>query len=51
LPIKEGPAGGQTVLYFLSPWGLQLELITYNKGMNYAKTSKVKLWSPTMPAK
>lgn len=51
LPIKEGPAGGQTILYFLSPWGLQLELISYPKGMAYAKTSKVKLWAPTSPGK
>lgn len=51
LPVKEGPAAGQTILYFLAPWGLQLELISYPKGMAYAKTSKVKLWSPTAPGK
>ena len=50
LPVTEGPAAGQTILYFLSPWGLQLELITYPKGMAYEKTSKVKLWSPVHPA-
>ncbi|HYM02112.1 MAG TPA: VOC family protein [Stellaceae bacterium] len=51
LPVKDGPAAGQTILYFLTPWGMQLELITYPKGMAYAKTSKVKLWSPTAPGK
>lgn len=51
LPVTEGPAAGQTILYFLSPWGLQLELITYPHGMAYEKTSKVKLWSPVHPAK
>jgi len=51
LPVTEGPAAGQTILYFLAPWGLQLELITYPKGMAYEKTSKVKLWSPVHPAK
>jgi catechol 2,3-dioxygenase-like lactoylglutathione lyase family enzyme len=51
LPVNEGPAAGQTILYFLSPWGLQLELITYPKGMAYEKTSKVKLWSPVHPAR
>jgi catechol 2,3-dioxygenase-like lactoylglutathione lyase family enzyme len=50
LPVTEGPAAGQTILYFLSPWGLQLELISYPKGMAYEKTSKVKLWSPVHPA-
>ncbi len=51
LPVKEGPAAGQTILYFLAPWGLQLELITYPKGMAYEKTAKVKLWSPKSPGK
>ena len=29
LPVKEGPAAGQTILYFQAPWGLQLEAISY----------------------
>ena len=45
-PIKEGPAAGQTINYVLTPWGMQLELISYPKGMAYSKTSKVKLWQP-----
>ena len=51
LAVTEGPAAGQTILYFLTPWGMQLELITYPKGMAYEKTSKVKLWSPAAPGK
>jgi len=51
LPVKEGPAAGQTILYFLAPWGMQMELITYPRGMAYEKTAKVKLWSPRAPAK
>ena len=51
LPVKEGPAAGQTILYFMAPWGLQMELITYPSGMAYEKTAKVKLWSPTAPEK
>jgi len=51
IPINEGPAAGQSILYFLTPWGLQLELITYPKGMAYEKSSKVILWSTTEPAK
>lgn len=45
-PVTEGPAAGQTILYFLTPWGLQMELISYPKGMAYEKAGKGKLWSP-----
>jgi catechol 2,3-dioxygenase-like lactoylglutathione lyase family enzyme len=51
IPIKEGPAAGQSILYFKAPWGLQLEAITYPEGMAYEKTSEVKLWSPKEPGK
>lgn len=44
--VKEGPAAGQTILYFLTPWGLQMELISYPKGMAYEKAGKGRLWSP-----
>jgi catechol 2,3-dioxygenase-like lactoylglutathione lyase family enzyme len=46
IPIKEGPAAGQTILYFKAPWGLQMEAISYPDGMAYEKDSPVKLWSP-----
>jgi catechol 2,3-dioxygenase-like lactoylglutathione lyase family enzyme len=51
LPVNEGPAAGQSIFYFLTPWGLQMEAISYPKGMAYEKTSPIKLWSPTDPAK
>ena len=51
IPIEEGPAAGQTILYFTSPWGLQLEAISYPKGMAYEKDAKTVLWSPKDPAK
>lgn len=51
IPIKEGPAAGQTILYFQAPWGLQLEAISYPKGMAYEKDAKTVLWSPKDPAK
>ena len=51
IPIKEGPAAGQSILYFKAPWGLQMEAITYPEGMAYEKTSDVKLWSPKDPSK
>ena len=51
LPVEQGPAAGQSIFYFLAPWGLQLEAISYPGGMAYEKTSPVKLWSPTDPGK
>jgi catechol 2,3-dioxygenase-like lactoylglutathione lyase family enzyme len=51
IPVEEGPAAGQTILYFVAPWGLQLEAIAYPQGMAYEKESSVLLWSPKDPAK
>ena len=51
IPIKEGPAAGQSILYFFTPWGLQMELISYPQGMAYEKNAKSVLWSTTEPAK
>ncbi|RUW56136.1 MULTISPECIES: VOC family protein [unclassified Mesorhizobium] len=51
LPVKEGPAAGQTILYFQAPWGLQLEAISYPNGMAYEKGAETVLWSPKNPEK
>src|ERR1700732_2640399 len=51
IPVNEGPAAGQSILYFLAPWGLQMELISYPKGMAYEKNAKSVLWITTDPAK
>ncbi|MBZ9701062.1 MULTISPECIES: VOC family protein [unclassified Mesorhizobium] len=51
LPVKEGPAAGQTILYFQAPWGLQLEAISYPDGMAYEKSAETVLWSPKNPEK
>jgi len=45
-PVNEGPAAGQTILYFFAPWGLQLEAITYPDGMAYEKDGGTVLWTP-----
>ncbi|MBP9183554.1 MAG: VOC family protein [Fuscovulum sp.] len=50
LPVSEGPAAGQTILYFFAPWGLQLEAISFPKGMAYEKDGGPVLWSNTAPA-
>lgn len=44
--VKEGPAAGQSITYVLTPWGMQLELISYPKGMAYEKATKTRLWAP-----
>lgn len=49
IAIGEGPAAGETILYFTAPWGLQFEAISYPKGMGYEKTAKTVLWKPTEP--
>jgi catechol 2,3-dioxygenase-like lactoylglutathione lyase family enzyme len=51
LSVNEGPAAGQSIFYFLTPWGLQMEAISYPHGMAYEKTSPVILWSPKDPSK
>jgi catechol 2,3-dioxygenase-like lactoylglutathione lyase family enzyme len=51
IPITEGPAAGQAILYFKAPWGLQFEAITYPQGMAYEKTSDVTLWDPKNPGR
>jgi len=51
LPVEQGPAAGQSIFYFLAPWGLQLEAISYPKGMAYEKEGGPILWSPKDPAK
>ena len=51
LPVDQGPAAGQSILYFTAPWGLQFEAISYPKGMAYEKDGGTVLWSPKDPAK
>ena len=45
----EGPSAGQTWVYFLSPWGMQLELVSFPNGKGYEKTTDRRLWHPARP--
>ncbi len=45
-----GPVAGQTWVYFLAPWGMQLELISFPNGKGYEKDFDGKLWHPADPA-
>jgi catechol 2,3-dioxygenase-like lactoylglutathione lyase family enzyme len=49
--FKEGPAAGLTWMYFLAPWGMQLEVVSHPKGMAYQKNGKFLLWDPRTPEK
>jgi catechol 2,3-dioxygenase-like lactoylglutathione lyase family enzyme len=49
--MKDGPSAGETWMYFLAPWGMQLELVSYPKGKAYEKDFKDRLWNPAQPAK
>jgi catechol 2,3-dioxygenase-like lactoylglutathione lyase family enzyme len=46
LPVTEGPAAGQTINYFRTPFGTYIELISYPHGMAYEETADTKLWDP-----
>ncbi len=45
-----GPSGGQTWVYFLTPWGMQLELVSYPGGKEYERNTQGRLWHPAFPA-
>jgi catechol 2,3-dioxygenase-like lactoylglutathione lyase family enzyme len=47
---KTGPSAGQTWVYFLTPWGMQLELVSFPHGKAYEKDTVRHLWSPVEPA-
>lgn len=40
---------GQRWVYFLSPWGMQFELVSFPNGKAYETTAPVKLWHPANP--
>jgi catechol 2,3-dioxygenase-like lactoylglutathione lyase family enzyme len=47
--FTDGPAAGLTWVYFLAPWGLQLELVSFPEGMGYEVDSPRLLWDPRTP--
>ncbi|MBW7849060.1 MAG: VOC family protein [Rhodospirillales bacterium] len=44
-----GPNGGQTWVYFLSPWGMQFELVSFPNGKGYERDTDARLWHPAHP--
>lgn len=47
---SSGPSAGQTWVYFLAPWGMQLELVSFPAGKGYEAESEARLWHPADPA-
>jgi catechol 2,3-dioxygenase-like lactoylglutathione lyase family enzyme len=45
----EGPSAGQSWVYFLTPWGMQCELVSYPGGKAYEKDTDRRLWHPAHP--
>ncbi len=46
LPVTDGPAAGQSINYFRTPFGTYIELISYPNGMAYERDPGRPLWSP-----
>ena len=44
-----GPSAGQTWIYFLAPWGMQLELVSFPHGKAYELNTDRRLWHPAIP--
>ena len=50
-PTESGAASkGQRFCYFLSPWGMQLELVSFPGGKAYEAEAETLLWHPAHPA-
>jgi catechol 2,3-dioxygenase-like lactoylglutathione lyase family enzyme len=45
----EGPSAGQRWVYFLTPWNLQCELVSFPGGKGYEKQTDKRLWHPAHP--
>ncbi|WP_445399070.1 VOC family protein [Streptomyces sp. LE64] len=51
-PVASSNASeGQRWVYFLSPWGMQFELVSFPRGKAYEADAEVMLWHPAHPAR
>lgn len=44
-----GPSAGVTWVYFLTPWGMQCELVSFPEGKAYEQSTDKRLWEPRFP--
>ncbi|MFI0420069.1 VOC family protein [Spongiactinospora sp. 9N601] len=53
--ISRGPSEGQRWVYFLAPWGMQFELVSFPRGKAYERALDLdggrgpRLWQPVIP--
>jgi catechol 2,3-dioxygenase-like lactoylglutathione lyase family enzyme len=47
---SQNASTGQRWVYFLAPWGMQFELVSFPDGKEYEKNTPVLLWHPARPA-
>ncbi len=47
--LNGGAEEGEYWCYFLSPWGMQLELVSYPEGRGYEREFAGRLWDPRDP--
>ena len=45
-----GPSAGTRWTYFLAPWGMQFELVSFPQGKAYEATAGTRLWDTRQPA-
>jgi len=50
ITMPAGDTEGETWVHFRSPWGAEMELVSYPKGKGYEKSARLKLWNPKRPA-
>ncbi len=46
-----GPNQGLSWIYFVTPWGMYCELVSYPHGRGYERTTHERLWDPRDPAR
>ncbi|MBR9884363.1 MAG: VOC family protein [Oceanospirillales bacterium] len=45
-PFTSGPLEGLTWIYFMAPWGMQMELVSAPDGKAYERSTESRLWDP-----
>ena len=44
--LSSGASKGQRWVYFLAPWGMQFELVSFPQGKEYESQTPLRLWMP-----
>lgn len=49
--MTSGDTEGETWVHFRSPWGSDMELVSYPNGKGYERRSSLRLWNPKHPGR